>query len=97
MDTILDDFPIVDFAFAYGSAVFGQNGYSELEKKNALIDVIFCVKDVEQWHSANITLNAHHYSFLRYFSYDFIGKVQVKYRLSSRILVLDFILCPMYK
>ena len=40
---VLQDFPPVEFAFAYGSAVFGQQGYTAEQKRESMTDLIFAV------------------------------------------------------
>lgn len=52
MDTILEHFPRVDHAFAYGSGVFGQPGLyvPGSARKRPVIDFIFGVKDPIAWH-----------------------------------------------
>lgn len=52
MDTILDHFPKVDHAFAYGSGVFSQPGLysSGSVKKQPVLDFIFTVQDPIAWH-----------------------------------------------
>jgi len=52
MDSILDQFPKVDHAFAYGSGVFHQPGlYSSGKKsKQPVLDFIFTVQDPIAWH-----------------------------------------------
>ena len=65
-------FPPVQFAFAYGSAVYQQHG----RVKGKMLDLIFAVDDPQSWHHENMARNPHHYSFLRYFGPRAIRKVQ---------------------
>jgi mitochondrial translocator assembly and maintenance protein 41 len=51
-----------DFAMAYGSGVFRQEGYSETEKP--MIDFIFGVDDPIAWHRRNLRENGRDYSFI---------------------------------
>lgn len=53
MDTILDQFPKVEHAFAYGSGVFTQPGlYSSgsVGQQQPVLDFIFTVQDPIAWH-----------------------------------------------
>lgn len=59
---IVGRFPPMQMAFAYGSAIFRQVGYST--SANPMIDLMFTVDDAEQWHEENLKLNRAHYSFL---------------------------------
>lgn len=50
---ILEHFPTIDHAFAYGSGVFGQPGlYDRVRKagKQPMIDFVFAVRDPVRWH-----------------------------------------------
>ena len=49
-------------AFAYGSAVFTQQGYSEAQQRAAMMDLVFVVEDADSWHAANLQRHATHYS-----------------------------------
>ena len=71
--TMIDThFPAMEFAFAYGSGVFKQAGYSSISKEEhgnetrggPMIDMIFAVEDPLQWHAQNIEMNADHYALL---------------------------------
>jgi translocator assembly and maintenance protein 41 len=42
---MLDEFPPVEHAFAYGSAVFAQRGYTKQQKRSAMTDLVFAVHD----------------------------------------------------
>jgi translocator assembly and maintenance protein 41 len=63
---LLNLFPDVDFAFAYGSGAFKQSGYKyDYEKsKNVfpMFDVIFVVEDSCDWHAKNKKMNPSHYT-----------------------------------
>lgn len=56
MDSILEQFPPVDYAFAYGSGIFDQPGlYKENDQSRIssrpMIDLIFAVDDPVTWHA----------------------------------------------
>lgn len=70
--SLLDQFPEVDFAFAYGSNVIQQgtkpsSGSSSSSTTSEQIDLIFAVDDSLQWHSSNLYLNPSHYKFPPFF------------------------------
>lgn len=67
------------FCFAYGSGVKKQSGYTEIELKDTLIDLIFCVDDPLRWHKQNIALNPSHYSFMRFLGPATIATFQTNY------------------
>ena len=60
--SVLAEFPPVATAFAYGSAVFGQRGYSEAQKRAAMTDLVFVVDNAAEWHSTNLERHSAHYS-----------------------------------
>ena len=62
LSTVLDDFPPTCAAFAYGSAVFSQSGYSADQRAQAMLDLVLVVDEPEAWHAANLVANAAHYS-----------------------------------
>lgn len=66
-------FPPVDFAFAYGSGVFKQKGYTS---QKTMIDLVFATRNSNLWHKQNLERNSHHYSFLKYFGSTNITKIQ---------------------
>ncbi|XP_033104857.1 phosphatidate cytidylyltransferase, mitochondrial-like, partial [Anneissia japonica] len=71
---ILSTFPAgINYAFAYGSAVFKQQ--NNIDSKN-MIDLIFVVDDPSEWHAANLHQNLHHYSMLRHCGSDSIASIQ---------------------
>lgn len=59
---LLSEFPPVEFAFAYGSAVFRQLGYDDLQQRDAMTDLVFAVPDARSWHAENMERNRAHYS-----------------------------------
>ncbi|EIW81430.1 Mmp37-domain-containing protein [Coniophora puteana RWD-64-598 SS2] len=72
----------IRYAFAYGSGVFEQAGYST-EKGVAgkeggpMLDFIFAVSHADHWHSINMTQNPGHYPLhARAFGSSFVSKVQ---------------------
>ena len=73
----LTSLPKYDFALTYGSGVFRQKGYSEKDKKNAMLDVIIGVKDPEAWHKENLRKNPKHYSSVRHLGAHSIVKIEV--------------------
>ncbi|KAK3093251.1 hypothetical protein FSP39_013269 [Pinctada imbricata] len=79
-ERILCNFPDgIDMAFAYGSAVFKQEGQDEAQKKSNMLDFIFVVNDPLEWHSQNLKANNSHYSFLKYLGPKAIADIQTKY------------------
>lgn len=54
-------FPVLSSAIAYGSSVFPQHGNKSTD---TLTDLMFVVKDAEEWHRVNLELNPHDYSRL---------------------------------
>ena len=73
----LTSLPTYDFALTYGSGVFRQKGYSEKDKKNAMLDVIIGVKDPEAWHKENLLKNPKHYSGVRHLGAHSIVRIEV--------------------
>ena len=61
---LLESFPPVRFAFAYGSGVFRQRGYSDEQARSAMTDLVLAVDDPVAWHRENIALHGDHYSAL---------------------------------
>jgi translocator assembly and maintenance protein 41 len=76
---VLQHFPPVRFAFAYGSGVFKQQGYAVKDHARPLIDVILVVDHPVSWHTANLERHAHHYSSLRLLGPRAIAHVQEHY------------------
>ncbi|CAL7942889.1 unnamed protein product [Xylocopa violacea] len=71
---ILKSFPKnIKFCFAYGSAVFKQLN----NQSTNMVDLIFVVRNVNQWHEENLKLNPKHYAQpLRLFGHRAITNVQ---------------------
>ncbi|KOX67877.1 Mitochondrial translocator assembly and maintenance protein 41 like protein [Melipona quadrifasciata] len=74
---ILNNFPrTVKFCFAYGSAAFKQMN-NQLDN---MIDLVFVVRNVNQWHAENLKLNPKHYAQpLKLFGHKAITNVQEKW------------------
>ncbi|KAK7119959.1 hypothetical protein R3I94_021700 [Phoxinus phoxinus] len=74
---ILSQFP-QDFslAFAYGSAVFSQNGSCQGQMGRNMLDFVFAVDDPVTWHTMNLMENRKHYSFLRFLGPKHISSIQ---------------------
>jgi len=66
----------IRFAVAYGSGAFPQRGYEAVARQDVVVDFIFAVDDPEQWHTANMAQNPHHYSFLRHLGSRTVTAVQ---------------------
>jgi len=60
--SLLDAFPPVDFAFAYGSAVVPQANYTAAQREAAMVDLVFAVDAPAAWHDANLAVHGAHYS-----------------------------------
>lgn len=61
--------PKVEYAFAYGSAVSPQKGYDYKNKKLPMVDLIFAVNDIEEWHNLNLKMNKNvFYHFFNFYS-----------------------------
>jgi mitochondrial translocator assembly and maintenance protein 41 len=66
----------IRYAFAYGSGVFEQDGYSK-DSPPPMLDFIFAVNHPNHWHSINLAQNPSHYSFhSRLLGSDFVSSVQ---------------------
>ena len=50
LSQILESFPVVRFAFAYGSGIFEQPGLYR-QRGPRLLDFVFAVDDPLQWHT----------------------------------------------
>ena len=59
---LLDAFPPVKFAFAYGSAVVPQANYTAAQRAAAMVDLVFAVDAPAAWHDANLAVHGAHYS-----------------------------------
>ena len=65
----------VRYAFAYGSGVFEQDGYSSANKP--MIDFVFAVSHPSHWHSINMSQFPGHYPlYSRALGSDFVSRVQ---------------------
>ncbi|POY75041.1 hypothetical protein BMF94_2017 [Rhodotorula taiwanensis] len=51
----------IRYAFAYGSGVFQQKGYTNEDKP--LLDFVFAVSHPSHWHAINMQQNPEHYSY----------------------------------
>ncbi|XP_076639902.1 phosphatidate cytidylyltransferase, mitochondrial [Colletes latitarsis] len=71
---ILKSFPRnMKFCFAYGSAAFKQLN----NQSNNMLDLIFVVRNANQWHAENLELNPTHYAQpLRFLGHRVIANVQ---------------------
>ena len=56
---LLEQFPIVDSAFAYGSGAVKQSGYEYTLEEDELpmMDLVFAVEDPVTWHEENMKRN----------------------------------------
>jgi translocator assembly and maintenance protein 41 len=59
MKELLEHFPPLNFACAYGSAAVTQYSY---DATSSLLDLIFVVGDAKEWHLSNRRLNPTHYA-----------------------------------
>jgi mitochondrial translocator assembly and maintenance protein 41 len=78
---LLDGFPSVEFAFAYGSGVVEQGGYKytpDDPSKLPMLDLILVVENAEKWHADNMIKNKSHYSPLFPIGFKLIAKFQEK-------------------
>ncbi len=65
------NFPPLEIAIAYGSAVFPQKNHV-----GKMIDLIFIVNNSKEFHKQNIIMNPKHYSVISsFFKEEFIAKV----------------------
>ncbi|KAG8708156.1 Mitochondrial translocator assembly and maintenance protein 41 [Ceratobasidium sp. 394] len=65
----------VRYAFAYGSGVFGQDGYKDSDRPQ--LDFLFAVTHADHFHSINLHQNPKHYALApRLLGSDFISRVQ---------------------
>ncbi|KAK4054004.1 Mitochondrial translocator assembly and maintenance protein 41 [Microbotryomycetes sp. JL221] len=61
LEDVVNEFKApIRFAFAYGSGVFKQAGYTDQDKP--LLDFIFAVSHPSHWHAINMQQHPHHYS-----------------------------------
>lgn len=65
----------IRYAFAYGSGVFGQDGYRDSDRPQ--LDFLFAVTHADHFHSINLHQNPKHYALApRLLGSDFISRVQ---------------------
>ena len=77
---VIQQFPPIQFAFAYGSGVVVQGGYNYNKAKALpMIDFIFAVNDPLEWHTINKLFNADHYSSIIPMSGESIANIQDNY------------------
>lgn len=65
VELLLDSFPKVEYAIAYGSGVIQQSDYQYKNTKEnpmPMVDLILVVDNSIQWHSENVIRNPTHYS-----------------------------------
>lgn len=76
LESIVSNFNApIRYAFAYGSGVFEQDGYSSTKKP--MIDFLFAVNHPSHWHSINMSQFPGHYPlYSRAFGSDFVSRVQ---------------------
>lgn len=88
---ILRSLPPLDFAFAYGSGVFEQEGYNDDKEPPSppspssssldysalpMLDLVLAVRNPIEWHQQNLERNWGHYSVLRYLGAERLGQIQ---------------------
>lgn len=69
----------IRYAFAYGSGVFEQDGYTSQEDggKKPMLDFMFAVRHPGHWHSINMSQFPNHYPLhARVLGSDFVSRVQ---------------------
>ena len=71
---VLPHFPPVRYAAAYGSSAFQQAGYPA--KHGSMVDYIFAVDNVQEWHQENMSRHPSHYSWLSWFGSSVVAYVQ---------------------
>lgn len=63
---VLNSFPPITYAFAYGSGVIEQGGYDYHNMAKAadlpMVDLVFAVDDPVEWHMDNMKRNPSHYT-----------------------------------
>ncbi|QRV86482.1 matrix Mmp37 protein [Ceratobasidium sp. AG-Ba] len=65
----------IRYAFAYGSGVFGQDGYKDSDRPQ--LDFLFAVTHADHFHSINLHQNPKHYALApRLLGSDFVSRVQ---------------------
>lgn len=69
----------IRYAFAYGSGVFDQAGYSAADgkQKRPMLDFVFAVTHPDHWHSINLAQHPNHYPLhARVLGSSFVSKVE---------------------
>lgn len=70
----------IRYAFAYGSGVFEQDGYTPATAKNGeapMLDFMFAVTHPDHWHSINMHQNPSHYALhARLLGSSFVSRVE---------------------
>ncbi|KAF8682968.1 matrix Mmp37 protein [Rhizoctonia solani] len=65
----------IRYAFAYGSGVFGQEGYKDSDRPQ--LDFLFAVTHADHFHSINMQQNSKHYALVpRLLGSDFVARTQ---------------------
>ncbi|CAE6524028.1 unnamed protein product [Rhizoctonia solani] len=65
----------IRYAFAYGSGVFGQEGYKDSDRPQ--LDFLFAVTHADHFHSINMQQNPKHYALApRLLGSDFVARMQ---------------------
>jgi translocator assembly and maintenance protein 41 len=64
LKTVLQEFPPVQHAFAYGSGVIVQPDLYANSNTKPMLDFIFAVDSPTDWHAENLAHNPKHYSLL---------------------------------
>ena len=79
LESIVAEFDApIRYAFAYGSGVFEQDGYGEIDKgKEPMLDFVFAVTHPSHFHSINMSQHPGHYAMhARWLGSDFVSRVQ---------------------
>lgn len=77
LNQYLDRFNGLNYAFAYGSGVFRQTGYTDEEIRKSMVDFIISTEDVNHWHEINKSENPQDYSILKRASGNQLAKITV--------------------
>lgn len=77
LESVVADFDApIRYAFAYGSGVFEQDGYTP-DEKGPMLDFMFAVTHPDHFHSINMHQHPSHYAMhARMFGSDFVTRVQ---------------------
>ena len=73
---VVDCFPDVRFAVAYGSGAVRQHGYTDEQVRGAMTDLMLAVDDPEEWHRENVERHPEHYSGLAWLGASAVAAVQ---------------------